>query len=251
MRDHSVSIDRSVKPARIDYAPVFNVAVPFIDRHLAEGRGEKIAIRAAAGDVSYAALAQNVNRCGNVFRGLGLGPGDRVLMIVKDCAEFFYAFWGAIKAGYVPAPLNTMLRAHDYVHMIESSGAAALVYSPEFAVEVEGALARAGVRPAHVLRADGEKDSLAGRIVQASAALDPAPATAGDDRRRPAATDRRRPASSEVVSPREANRPRERRRYHQDHRVWHRRARHQARHPGVSASGLRIADSRGERDGTD
>ena len=59
MRVHSVSIDRSVEPARIDYAPVFNVAVPFIDRHLAEGRGEKIAIRAAAGDVSYAALAQN------------------------------------------------------------------------------------------------------------------------------------------------------------------------------------------------
>jgi len=181
MRDHSLSIDRSVEPARITYAPVFNVAVPFIDRHLAEGRGEKIAIRAAAGDVSYAGLAQNVNRCGNVFRNLGLEPGDRVLMIVKDCTEFFYAFWGAIKAGYVPAPLNTMLRAHDYVHMIESSGATVLVYSPEFAAEVEGALARASARPAHVLRTDGEEDSLAGRIAQASDALDPVPAAAGDD----------------------------------------------------------------------
>ena len=181
MRDHSVSIDRLAEPARIAYAPVFNVAVPFIDRHLDEGRGDKIAIRADSGDVRYAMLAENVNRCGNVFRELGLDPSDRVLMIVKDCAEFFYVFWGAIKAGYVPAPLNTMLRAHDYAYMIESSGAAALVYSAEFAGEVEGALARASAKPAHVLRVDGAGDTLAGRIDQASAALDPAPAAAGDD----------------------------------------------------------------------
>ncbi len=181
MRDHTVSIDRSAEPSRIAYAPVFNVAVPFIDRHLDEGRGGKIAIRADCGDVSYAALAENVNRCGNVFRDLGLDPGDRVLMIVKDCAEFFYAFWGAIKAGYVPAPLNTMLRSHDYAYMIESSGAAALVYSAEFAGEVEAALAQASAGPAHVLCVDGEGDTLAGRIGQASPDLDPAPAAADDD----------------------------------------------------------------------
>jgi acyl-coenzyme A synthetase/AMP-(fatty) acid ligase len=114
MRDHSLIIDRSVSPARIAYAPVFNVAVPFIDRHLDEGRGDKVAIRADAGDVTYRTLAEKVNRCGNAFRSLGLAPGDRILLVVKDCAEFFYAFWGAIKAGYVPAPLNTLLRAHDY-----------------------------------------------------------------------------------------------------------------------------------------
>jgi len=181
VRDNTVSIDRSTAPARIVYAPVFNVAVPFIDRHLDEGRGGKIAIRADAGDVSYAALAENVNRCGNVFGDFGLDPGDRVLMVVKDCAEFFYAFWGAIKAGYVPAPLNTMLRAHDYAHMIESSGAAALIYSPEFADEVEGALELAETTPAHVLRVDGDGDTLVRRLGDASAALDPVPAKAEDD----------------------------------------------------------------------
>ena len=35
-------------------------------------------------------------------------------MVVKDCPEFFYLFWGAIKAGIVPVPLNTLLRADDY-----------------------------------------------------------------------------------------------------------------------------------------
>ena len=61
---------------------------------------------------------------------LGLQRGDRVLMVVKDCPAFFYLFWGAIKAGFVPVPLNTLLRASSYVFMIEDSGAAALVYSP-------------------------------------------------------------------------------------------------------------------------
>ena len=90
----------------------FNVAVPFIDRHLGEGRGAKAAIRTAHGEtVTYAELAERVNRAGNALLALGLKPGDRLLMVVKDCPAFFYLFWGAIKAGIVPVPLNTLLRA--------------------------------------------------------------------------------------------------------------------------------------------
>ena len=64
-------------------------------------------------------------------------------MMVKDCAEFFYLFWGAIKAGIVPVPLNTLLRADDYRYIIDDSGCAAVVWSPEFAGEVKPALAAA------------------------------------------------------------------------------------------------------------
>jgi len=181
MRDNTVSIDRSVSPARIEFAPVFNVAVPFIDRHLVEGRGGKVAIRTDAGDVTYGDLAENVNRCGNALSALGLAKGDRVLMVVKDCAEFFYTFWGAIKAGYVPAPLNTLLRARDYAYMIENSGAVAVVYSAQFAGEVEPALEQSPHKPAHVLLMSGEGDTLSARIAAASATLDPAPASAEDD----------------------------------------------------------------------
>jgi acyl-CoA synthetase (AMP-forming)/AMP-acid ligase II len=55
-----------------------------------------------------------------------------MLMIVKDSAEFFYLFRGAIKADFVPIPLNTMLRPKDFSFMIEDSRCAAVVYSPEF-----------------------------------------------------------------------------------------------------------------------
>ena len=108
MRDHEITFDTSKTPAAPVFAPVFNAAVHFIDRHLEEGRAQKTAIRSVDGDVSYRELSENVNRCGNAMKGLGLGPGERVVMVVKDCAEFFYIFWGAIKAGVVPVPISTM-----------------------------------------------------------------------------------------------------------------------------------------------
>jgi benzoate-CoA ligase family protein len=177
MTDNRITVDASARPARISYSESFNVAVPFIDRHLAEGRGDRPAIVGAFGTVTYAALAENVNRCGNALKGLGLSPAARVLMMVKDCPEFFYLFWGAIKAGFVPVPLNTLLRAGDYAYMIEDSGCEAVVYSPEFAGEVEPALEQARAKPAHVLKTDGVFALMQG----ASGALDAVPATATDD----------------------------------------------------------------------
>ena len=127
----------------------FNVAVPFVDRHLAEGRGAKVAIRTAGETVTYAQLAERVNRAGNALLAAGLKPGDRLLMVVKDCPAFFYLFWGAIKAGIVPAPLNTMLRAADYAYLFEDSGCGLVVYSSEFAQEVEPALKQVSVKAPH------------------------------------------------------------------------------------------------------
>jgi benzoate-CoA ligase family protein len=137
-----VEFDSNLKvrlPAR------FNVAVPFVDRHLAEGRGGKAAIRTLRETVTYAELAERVNRAGNALLALGLAPGDRVLMVVKDCPAFFYLFWGAIKAGVMPVPPNTLLRALDYAYMFEDSGCKLVVYSSEFASEIEPAVKQVSV----------------------------------------------------------------------------------------------------------
>ena len=180
MDDHTVAVDTAQTPAALAFAETFNVAVPFIDRHLAEGRGAKVAIRDAEGDVTYAQLAAAVNRAGNALAALGLAPGDRVLMVVKDCPLFFHLFWGAIKAGFVPVPLNTLLRAPDYRFVIENARAACIVWSPAFAGEVEPALAEASHRPAHALPAAGAGDTFAARLAAASDVLAPAPAAATD-----------------------------------------------------------------------
>jgi benzoate-CoA ligase family protein len=182
MKNHSVEVDVSGGEEALNFAPVFNVAVPFIDRHLQEGRANKVVIRTnRGGEVTYAGLAENVNRCGNALLDLGIEPGERVIMIVKDCAEFFYCFWGAIKAGLIPVPVNTLLRAKDYAYIIGDSGCAAVVYSPEFAAEVEAALGQLEVRPSHCLSVAGEGGSLQTLIAAASAVLEPVAATAEDD----------------------------------------------------------------------
>ena len=156
---------------------LFNVAVPFIDRHAGEGRGGKAAIRTAQETVSYAELADRVNRGGNALLALGLEPGDRLLMVVKDCPAFFYLFWGAIKAGIVPIPLNTMLRSPDYAYIIEDSGCRLVVYSSEFAGEVEPGLKQLASKRPKAMTADAFLAELAKAAVKLEVHL----AAPGDD----------------------------------------------------------------------
>jgi benzoate-CoA ligase family protein len=178
MQSHTVEIDSATG---LRFAPNFNVAVSFVDRHIEEGRGAKVAIRAADSAVTYDELAANINRCANALVGLGLARGERLLMVVKDCPAFFYLFWGAIKAGIVPVPLNTLLRSSSYAFMMEDSGGAALVYSPEFAGEVEPALADAKHVPQSVLRTEGGADSLSALLAGSVPQFEAVPATAKDD----------------------------------------------------------------------
>ncbi|MEQ9327919.1 MAG: AMP-binding protein, partial [Rhodospirillales bacterium] len=182
MQDHSVSVDNSVSPAAITYAPVFNVAISFIDRHLGEDRGDKVAVRTAGGaDISYRELADGVSKAGNALLARGVKPGQRLLMVIKDCPHFHYVFWGAIKAGIIAVPLNTLLKAKDYRFMIEDSGCAGIVYSPEFAGEVEAALAACSQPPTLVLPTEKADDCLLAEMADASISLAPAATTADDD----------------------------------------------------------------------
>ena len=165
----SFSADR-----KVDLPHRFNVAVPFIDRHVPEGRGAKAAIRTAHETVTYAQLAERVNRTGNALLALGMKPGDRLLMVVKDCPAFFYLFWGAIKAGIVPVPPNTLLRAPDYAYMFEDSGCGLVIYSREFAGEIEPALGQFAVKALTV-------DAFLAEMAKASPALEPVLAAPTDD----------------------------------------------------------------------
>ena len=180
MHQHTVEVDSSARPAGIRYPDIFNVAVPLIDRHLDEVRGGKTAIVFDdTGDtVTFGQLAERVNRCGNLLQSLAGEPEGRVLMVVKDCPEFFYVFWGAIKAGLVPVPLNTLLRASDYQHIIDDSGCAGLVYSPEYREEVARALSGANHEPTFILCTEGPS-SVSDMLEEASAILEPA-ATSAD-----------------------------------------------------------------------
>ena len=102
---------------------VFNAATHFVDRNIAEGRGGHIAIECGGERVTYQQVGERVNRFGNGLKGLGLQPEQRIALILQDTPAFAYCFFGAIKAGMVPVPLNTLWRAKDYAHALNDSGA--------------------------------------------------------------------------------------------------------------------------------
>ena len=182
MENNSVYIDDSGDDPQIRFSDIFNVAVPFIDRHLKEGRSGKVAIRTTSDEeITYQELADSVNRCGNFFKSAGLSKGDRILMVVKDCPEFFYIFWGAIKAGIIPIPINTLLRAKDYRFIIDDSECAAILYSPEYKDEVEPAIKMAENNPAHCICIQGENSDLVELIADHAADLDAVETKADDD----------------------------------------------------------------------
>ena len=183
MKDNTVTIETaSKKIADIRFSKSFNVAVPFIDKHILDGIGDKVAIRVhGGGEVTYFTLHEHVNRAGNALISLGLKRGDRVLMIIKDAPEFFYVFWGAIKAGIIPVPLNTLLRAKDYSFMIEDSAARGIIYSPEYSTEVEKALSENDGDLDIILTTEGAGSTIAKYMSDANVTLDPVKTKPQDD----------------------------------------------------------------------
>ena len=173
--DHTVVVDESVTPNTLRFSAVFNVAVSFIDRHITEGRGTHIALRHDADEITYAQLAENVNRAGNALLKLGLIPGDRLVMAALDAPMFFYVFWGAIKAGIIPIAASTFLKSSDYRYLIADAQCAGFVCSSALAAEVAD-VARSSPHLRVVLPIDGPK-SLSELIAAASPKLDPAPTT--------------------------------------------------------------------------
>ena len=181
MKNNLVELRGTHLEREIAFPSVFNVAVPFIDRHIAEGRGEKLAIRAFAGDVTYTMLHEGINRYGNALRDLGLQKGERVVMVVEDCAEFFYLFWGAIKAGIIPIPISTMLRPVDFAYIIDDSGCTGFFYSSQFTTNAQAALDLSERPPIYAMQVDGDDGTLATAAQAADSYLDAALTTAEDD----------------------------------------------------------------------
>jgi benzoate-CoA ligase len=104
----------------------FNATTAFLDRHLTEGRGAKIAIYSEGEKYTYTQIAELANRVGKGLLDLGVEMEQRVALILLDSPQFAACFFGAIKIGAVPIPLNTMMHPADYVYLLNDSRAKGL-----------------------------------------------------------------------------------------------------------------------------
>ncbi len=115
----------------------FNAAAHFIDPH-AELRPEKIAVECGDELVTYAELTARVNRAGNTLRReFGVRIEERVLLLLLDTPDFAVWFFGAIKIGAVPVPVNTRLKPLDYEYLLNDSRARVAVVSPSLLAQIE------------------------------------------------------------------------------------------------------------------
>lgn len=106
---------------------VFNMVTPLLDRHVAEGRGDRPALRLLDAELSYAELQALANRAGNALRAAGVEPEQRVGLLLHDGPEFVATFLGAMKIGAVPVPFNTLAPPSDLAYYLADSRARALV----------------------------------------------------------------------------------------------------------------------------
>ena len=87
-----------------------NIAYEAVDRHVAKGRGDHLALRwlgknGETRDLTYRALEEATNRFANVLRALGVGKGDRVFALLPRVPELYIACLGTLKNASVFSPL--------------------------------------------------------------------------------------------------------------------------------------------------
>jgi len=108
-----------------------NAASYFVDRHLAEGRGDKTAyLEAETGrTLSYAEMAQGAGQVAGALTRAGIRPEERAAVLVLDQIEFPQIFFGAMKAGVIPVALNTLLATAVYAAILRDCRASVLFVS--------------------------------------------------------------------------------------------------------------------------
>jgi 4-hydroxybenzoate-CoA ligase len=117
----------------------YNAAVDFVDRHVAEGLGEKIAFIDPTRTLSYDELRDNAARIGPMLNRMGIEQENRIALVLLDTVDFPVLFWGAIRAGIVPVLLNTRLTVDQYRYLFDDSRAKAVFVSPELLEAVQEA----------------------------------------------------------------------------------------------------------------
>jgi benzoate-CoA ligase family protein len=163
----------------------YNAAADMVDRNVREGRGAKIAFIDPKTRLTYAELEAATNRFANSMPRLGIAREHRIALIMLDTVDLPVAFWGAIKAGVVPIPLNTLLTLDQWRYMIEDSRADAVVISAALYERAAPMLAEiAGRRHLHSIVSGRDSDQtvigLEGLLAGSSTELAPVDTHADD-----------------------------------------------------------------------
>ena len=120
----------------------YNAVTWLLDRNIDEGRATKLAFTDTLRELSYGELQQQTRRAANMLRRLGVRREERVAMIMLDTVDFPIVFLGAIRAGIVTVPLNTLLTSDQYAYVLADCRARVLFISEALLPVVKDMLGR-------------------------------------------------------------------------------------------------------------
>ena len=103
----------------IEFPEKFNMADYFLYHNLEEGRENKTCLYFQDLSFSYGDVARMSNRVGNTLRQLGLDIEERILIVLPDCPEFVWTWFGAARIGAVITMVNPLLPGADYKYYLE------------------------------------------------------------------------------------------------------------------------------------
>src|SRR5438132_3856439 len=111
----------------IEFPERFNMADHFLYHNLEEGRENKVCLYFKDRTYTYGEAARMSNRTGNALRSVGVEMEDRVLIVLPDCPEFVWTWFGAARIGAVITMVNPLLPADDYHYYLDYTRARAAI----------------------------------------------------------------------------------------------------------------------------
>jgi carnitine-CoA ligase len=99
------------------------------------GSREAIVYEDAEGKIcsySFAQFNDRANRYANLFAGKGIKKGDKVVVHLRNCPEYLFAWFGLAKIGAVMVPTNVLSTPPEMQHFINYSDAVAVVTQPDY-----------------------------------------------------------------------------------------------------------------------
>ena len=116
----------------VEFPERFNMADYFLYHNLEEGRENRVCLHFGDQTFTYGEAARMSNRVGNALRELGVELEDRVLIVLPDCPEFAWSWFGAARIGAVITMVNPLLPAEDYRYYLKYTRARVAIVHESF-----------------------------------------------------------------------------------------------------------------------
>ncbi|WP_194714918.1 AMP-binding protein [Noviherbaspirillum soli] len=136
-------------PAGIPHEPTYPHGVATIDEYLrkwARQQPDKPAVIFYGTQISYEELDRLSDRCAVLLHRHGVRQGDRVAVMLPNCPQFHFAFFGILRLGAVHVPVNPLFKEHELAYELNDSGARVVIVLDQLASMVNEVRSRTPVQ---------------------------------------------------------------------------------------------------------